>query len=552
MGRMRVRPSIATGRVITVQAGCMPQATPPAVSYRLNASAQSIVFGLIALAALIGLALVFHHTLAALVRVWDSQKEYSLGYVVPFLSLFLVYQRLDRLAAEPVVGSWAGTAIVLLGLGLEGFGRLSTMDTVAQYGFLLVVWGLVLAYLGWPGTRIILMPLASLMFMVPMPNYLLRDISQTLQLLSSQLGVELIRWCGTSVYLEGNVIDLGVMKLQVVEACSGLRYLISLSILTFVVAYFYRDRLWKRIVVFLSAIPITIALNSARIALAGVTSDHWGPAMAEGLLHDFEGVTIFVAGVLILLAEVWILVKVGGGKRNARDALAIGVPKLDLARVRHLVRVPGKPACAAAALIAIAAIVTVSAPERVHAYPQRPEFASFPLEFAQWKGVPSRLEPEIAAVLNTDDYLLVDYFGNEGGVNLHASYYASQTEGNSTHSPRACLPAGGWEILSFKTHALEKISFRSGPLKVNRVVIQKGDITALVYYWFQQRGRVITDEYVVKLYILADSFSRQRTDGAMVRLVTVVGSGEDLANADARLQSFASVAMPELRRFIPE
>src|SRR5262245_28910096 len=115
----------------------MPQATP-AVGYRLTENAQSVAFGLILLAVAVGLGLIFSHTLKALVNVWDTQQEYSLGYVVPFLCLFLLYQQSNRLAAERTRGSWIGVVLVLIGLGLGGFGRLSTMDTVAQYGFLMV------------------------------------------------------------------------------------------------------------------------------------------------------------------------------------------------------------------------------------------------------------------------------------------------------------------------------------------------------------------------------------------------------------------------------
>jgi len=522
------------------------------VPLSLAEGSQLGMFGLVALALVIGLAAIFRHTLAALANVWSTQPEYSLGYMIPFVALFLLYQRLNRVAALPVEGAWSGPVMVLAGLGLAGLGQVSTMDTVAQYGFLLVIWGLALAYLGWRGTRALLMPLAILVFMVPIPNYLLRELTQALQLLSSRLGVELIRWCAIAVYLEGNVIDLGVMKLQVVEACSGLRYLFSLLILSFLVAHFFHDRLWKRVVVFLSAIPITIALNSARIALVGLTVDRWGQEMAEGVLHNFEGVTIFVCGVLVLLAEVWLLTKVGAGKRKLRDALTIALPQLDWPRLRQLARMPGKPGWAAVGLVTLAAIIMVAAPKRSHASADRPQFADFPLQLAQWTGRPDQLDPEILAALSLSDYLLVNYWTKQGSaVNLYAAYYASQAEGNSAHSPRACIPADGWEILSFQTQSLERITFDSRPLRVNRVVIQKADNRALVYYWFQQRGRVVTDEYMVKLYIFEDALSRDRSDGAMVRLVTAIERGEDILQADARLQDFASVAVPQLRLFIP-
>jgi EpsI family protein len=141
---------------------------------------------------------------------------------------------------------------------------------------------------------------------------------------------------------------------------------------------------------------------------------------------------------------------------------------------------------------------------------------------------------------------LVNYSNNQGaGVNLYAVYYAAQTDGNSAHSPRACLPGNGWEIQQFGSRRLDTVLVDGRPIDVNRVVMQKGDNRALVYYWFQQRGRFDTDEYVVKLHILADSLLRGRTDGAMVRLVTGLGAREDVTAG-------AASGVPELRRYIPE
>ena len=167
------------------------------------------------------MALAFRAAISDLVRIWDTQAEYSFGYLIPFISLFLIWQRKDRLERVAFAGSWMGFACVVLSLGLMLVGNISTLGTLTQYALLMAIIGLVLSYTGSAAFRVVLVPLCVLAFMVPIPNYLLREISQALQLISSQLGVWVIRMFGISVYLEGNVIDLGAMKLQVVEACSG-------------------------------------------------------------------------------------------------------------------------------------------------------------------------------------------------------------------------------------------------------------------------------------------------------------------------------------------
>jgi exosortase D (VPLPA-CTERM-specific) len=506
-----------------------------------------------AVLAAVSISLVFYPTLQALVNVWDTQEEYSYGYLIPFLFLFLLYQRLTVLAEEPRRSSWTGAGVVVVGLVFGTLGRFSTMDTVAQYGFLLCVWGLFLSYFGWRAARVIVMPLLILAFMMPIPNYLLRETSAVLQLVSSRLGVEFIRLVGVSVYLEGNVIDLGTMKLQVVEACAGLRYLFSLLVLSFLVAYFYQDRMWKRVLIVASAVPITVLMNSFRIAVVGVTVDVWGKEAAEGVLHEFEGLTIFLGCVLILLAEIWVLTKLSGRHRKVRDVLAVDIPSHDWGKVRTLMGAPGRTTWVAIGILAAAAVAGLATPARTHAAPERPAFTGFPMELPGYKGYPGRIEPEILQVLMLDDYLMANYFDQEAhAVNLYASYYAGQAQGNSAHSPRACIPGDGWEIQAFDPHALESVRIGDQPLTVNRVLIQKGENRGLVYYWFQQRGRFVTGEYTVKLYIFLDSLLRGRTDGAMVRLVAPLAPGESPEAADARLEAFAALAMPELRRYIPE
>ena len=163
--------------------------------------------------------------------------------------------------------------------------------------------------------RLLWVPLVYLVFMIPIPPFLQNKLSGLLQLWSSALGVSVIELFGISVYLEGNVIDLGNYQLQVVEACNGLRYLYPLASFGFLLAYMYQAPLWQRAFIFLSSIPITVLMNSFRIGVIGVLVEHYGIAHAEGFLHDFEGWVVFMACVAILLAEMWLLARLTGDRR---------------------------------------------------------------------------------------------------------------------------------------------------------------------------------------------------------------------------------------------
>ncbi len=497
--------------------------------------------------------LIFGGALARLVHLWETQPEYSFGYLIPFISVFLVWQRKSELERLVFTGSWWGVLIVAVGLVLWGLGRLSTLDTLAHYAFVTVLAGLVLSYVGSQGMRLLAVPLIMLLFMVPLPNYLLRELSGALQLLSSQLGVSFIRLCGVSVFLEGNVIDLGSMKLQVVEACDGLRYLFPLMTLSFIAAYFYKESFWKRAVVFLSAIPISVFMNSLRIGLIGITVDRWGRAMAEGVLHDFEGWVIFMISMGLLLAEIWLLTKLSKNVKPLRDIFSLDFPAQAPAGARIRYRPIAKSYLLALAALALTALAARTIPETYHVIPKRTPLLEFPMVLEDWRGRPESLDRVYLEQLQLTDYLLATYAGARAQpVNLFVSYYDTQSKGNSAHSPRDCIPGDGWEIKSLERYPLSGIEVNNQTLIINRAVIQKAETTQLVYYWFQQRGRIVAGEYWVKLYLFWDLITRQRSDGAMIRLVTAVAKGDAVEAADQRLRAFTQSAFPRLRQFIPE
>ncbi|NBR30324.1 MAG: EpsI family protein, partial [Betaproteobacteria bacterium] len=139
--------------------------------------------------------------------------------------------------------------------------------------------------------------------------------------------------------------------------------------------------------------------------------------------------------------------------------------------------------------------------------------------------------------------------GAGASVNLFVAYYANQTDGRAVHSPQICLPGDGWETANFRTTQVQPDS--GAVMPVNRAVIQKGLSRALVYYWFDGRGRRVTNEYLAKWYILWDGITRRRTDGALVRVVTpLAGVGDEVA-ADERLRSFLGSIDPKLPVHIP-
>ena len=497
------------------------------------------------------LVFVFHGTFGYLYANWQ-REEYSHGFLIPLVSAVLLWQRRRQFEQLRFEGSWWGVLLVLAGLGIYFLGTLAAITAIDAYAFVVVLAGCLLAVMGWKAFRLALAPLGLLLLMNPLPAFLYNGLSSQLQLISSQLGVAVIRLFGISVHLQGNVIDLGTYQLQVVEACSGLNYLFPLLTLGVILASFLKVRPWISVVVVLSTLPITILMNSFRIGVIGILVDRFGTEQAEGFLHFFEGWVIFMACMALLMLETWLLVRLTGDRRSFRELFSFELPEARPADVPVKPRQLGPSAAAVLVVLMLAVYPAIAIPQRVELTPPRTDFIEFPMRLGEWEGRRGAIESIYLDVLQLDDYLMADFRrSGEPGVNLYSAYYASQRTGVSAHSPRSCLPGDGWEILEMSPYLVPGTGSGDDALEVNRVVMQKGASRQLVYYWFDQRGRDLTNEYLVKWYIFWDSLTRQRTDGALVRIITALPEGEDLAVADERLAEFTRRALPQLGRHVP-
>ena len=508
---------------------------------------------LLVLALLLGvLVYAFREALAwSWFEDWPKD-EYNHCYLIPLVAGFMIATRARELAAVPWTGSLPGLIVLAAGFLMLLLGQMSSVITLSQYGFVVAVWGCFIAVLGWPAVRTIWPALAYLAFMVAVPDFIEVKLSAGLQLISTRLGVAVIRLAEIPVYVEGNVIDLGNFQLAVVEACSGLRYLFPLLSFGFLCAAIFVAPLWQRSIVFLSAIPLTVLMNSVRIGAIGILVAFFGAEQAEGFLHDFEGWVVFMICVTILFLEMHLLSRLSG--RRLLKSLRMDTPPLaELWQIfaGHSARRAGL----VTALVVVASTVAISAVERRDVMiPARPSLSTFPLLLGEWHGTEQPVGQDTVEALKSDDTLMVVY-GHEPElipVGLWVAYYSSQ-RGRSVHSPATCLPGGGWQMQSLETVQVPGVRADGQALPVNRAIIAQGDTRQLVYYWFAQRGRTLTNEYLVKWFIFWDGLTRNRTDGALIRLTTPVREGtEGLAEADLRLQEFARTLDPKLGYFLPQ
>jgi EpsI family protein len=251
----------------------------------------------------------------------------------------------------------------------------------------------------------------------------------------------------------------------------------------------------------------------------------------------------------ILFFEMYALCRLTGSRGGILDCLDFDRINGPPPRPRG-VAPRGVPAPLAACLLALVAVGAgkLAVQDRAQLIPDRPPLAGFPLELQGWRGELDFVERWVVESLGASDQLLVDYTPPGGGptVNLWIAYYGEQIRDAAIHSPKDCLPGGGWEYVDIRPVTAPVRRPDGETFHLNRGVIAKGEQTMLMYYWLDMRGRQITNELYQKFYNLWDSIVMRRSDGALIRLVTPVADDETVAAAEARLDAFLRVSYPHM------
>jgi exosortase len=239
--------------------------------------------------------------LFGLVRQWTNDEDVGHGFFVPLISGYIVWKRRDQLSAQKPVPNYWGLALVLLGALEMLLGTLGAQIFIARTAFLVSLVGAVLFVGGTRTLKILAFPLFLLVFMFPIPAIIYARVTLPLQLFASSVAETVLNFIGIPVLRDGNVLELASQRLSVVEACSGIRSLMSLGFLSLIYAYFFDKKVWMRGVLLAATIPIAIAANAARVTLTGVLSD-FRPDLARGFFHLLEGWVLFLVALTLLIA----------------------------------------------------------------------------------------------------------------------------------------------------------------------------------------------------------------------------------------------------------
>jgi exosortase D (VPLPA-CTERM-specific) len=412
--------------------------------------------------------------------------------------------------------------------------------------------GLLWLHLGGQKIKQIGFALFMMLTMFPFPGYINNQILLKLKIISSQLGVVILQLCGMSAYREGNVIDLGFTQLQVVDACSGLRYVMPLMVLSLILAHWFKAAIWKKAVLVLSSLPLAIVVNSFRIAMTGIIYSVWGAAVAESFFHGFSGWLIFIFTLPALLLEMWVLNRGfrGQGLGFRGQETEIGSQESEVRGQEVGIRSLMQPVFITTVVLIITTFVISMGIDSREKIPIKKSFNEFPLSVAEWQGRRQMMERKFLDLLHLSEYIMVNYRNSKGqDIDFYVAYNESQSKGEATHSPETCLPGGGW---IFKQSGMVMIpTGNDRTIVVSRAFIEQSGSQELMYFWFPQRGRILTSLYQVKLYSFWDTLTKQRTDGALVRIITPVYGNEGVKDAEARIQEFTKEIVPVLDGFLP-
>ena len=246
------------------------------------------------------LALSYAPVLAHLVRQWNNDPDMSHGFFVPLVFALIIWQRREELAAIKPRPSWWGLILVLYGTAQLFIATLGAELFLERTALVITAFGIVLMLGGPLLLRKMLFPLFLLFFMIPIPAVLYNQITFPMQLLASRLAGEGLTWLGLPVLREGNILELPQQRLSVVEACSGIRSLLSLSFLSLVYAFFFDRKPWMRWALLVLTVPIAITANAGRVTITGILSEV-KPDLAQGFSHEIEGWIIFIAALAMLM-----------------------------------------------------------------------------------------------------------------------------------------------------------------------------------------------------------------------------------------------------------
>ncbi len=493
-------------------------------------------------AGLLLFALVFCYVqvFMTLVRLWWSNDIYSYGFLIPWISLYLVWVQREKLREiEPAPDYLKGGLLFLAGLSMLVVGHASSIALLEELSLIVTLMGAVLLMLGGGSLRYLWFPIAYLLFMIPLWGFITERLHLPFQFFSANLGTRLLRFFGIPVYRNGVYIELPNITLEVADICSGVNYLIAVIAIGIPMAYLFLIGWWRRTLLLGFSVTIAAFSNVLRVALIGALSYYGIAGDLHGPFHVLQGLSVSLIGYGTIFAGVWILSKPAAP--SALSAKAFN-PKNRPGLVLKKTELPNIGLFLSAVLFLIGSYL--------HLYQQQPTplkapLKNFPIQLAEWFGKETSPDYLFYRTFGVDEELSRSYQTNTGdSLRLYVGYYASQDREK--------------KLINYKVSGLHRnaekirISLDDNHLiEVNRV-IEDGNPKKLTLFWYYLHGRDVADWYQAKKETMIGSLLQARTDGAIVMVTADFSHPEDLLKQSVQSQSFIKAIRPLLPEFLPQ
>ncbi|MCW7077258.1 MAG: EpsI family protein [Candidatus Syntrophoarchaeum sp.] len=492
------------------------------------------------------MAILYSDVLKKLALDWWNDPNYSHGFLIPFISAYWIWGRRKFLRATHSAPSAWGLPVLFASGILYIVGHITGELFTQRFSFVTMLAGLALTWRGKAQWRVLWAPVLYLAFMIPLPYIVYDSIAFPLKLLATKVSVTTLQYLNQPIYSEGNIIFLPDTTLEVADACSGIRSLISILALSIIIAKYTRHDWPGRFLLVALSIPVVIFMNILRIVGTGLLAAK-DPDLSTGFFHTFSGEIIFLAGIIFLLGIAMLMAERGRRKvhREVSECSA-EQPACDAGGTVGA----GKwwPKWAALGIL-IATFFINFGSNQVEATPLIRSLDSLPDRIGGFVMVGnSEMSESTLKVLGVDHYIMRVYRSPSGyDLWLYIGYFEEQKEGAMIHSPKHCYPGSGWSSLSSEIIKI-KVPDSNNTIEINEYILSKGDARQLVYYWYQSRGRVTANEYSDRLYMFFDSLIKKRSDGALIR---ISGPADDVKKARKFQQQFINALYPMLAEFLP-
>lgn len=454
---------------------------------------------------LIAFAVAFASVMSLLIITW-RRDDYSHGFLIPFISIYLVWLKRMELKSIPIQPNIImGTLIMFFSSLIYILGRMGSVVLVQTSSIIVMIPGMILMLLGKDYLKSLVFPLSYLVLMVPVFDIFMYEFHWPFQLISATLGAGLLTLFHIPVFQNLQYLELPNITLEVAESCSGVHFIVSIIAVGIPLAYFTQKEWWRRLGLILIAIVISILANSLRVALIGVWTYNGGEVV-HGPLHIFQGLFVSVVGFSFLFVLAWVFANNPNSTQESlrrKEMAAMDSRYIDAKRFNRgfLVTV--------ALLFALSSYIYL---HKLQPVPLKRDLKGFPLKFGKWQGndVVFRLKDKPFRVEGADSEITRLYRDNSNReIILYVAYFESQRQNK--------------ELIHHKLYRFyeyeEKVEIPAGikgSVRINRTVLRDGTQLNLVLFYYTLNGRIVANRYKAKFMTALDGLIHGRTNGAVV------------------------------------